>query len=106
MKIGKYKLEHILDPRRWWMFIKHILEGKRSELDQLAYAEQVVFRASSCRSCLENGECHVCGCKTPALFLERSASCSDFRWGPVMGYEEWEEYKKMYKINIGVIPLA
>lgn len=110
MKIGKYKLEHILDPRRWLMFLKHLAytwgepmgEDKQSEQDMLAYCEQVVVRSLFCPICLKNGSCTVCGCKTPALFLEREASCSDFKWGEVMNYEDWEKYKNIYGLKLAL----
>lgn len=98
MKVGKYNLRDIINPKRWWMVIIYYLHKWTSPLPDaheeiVAYCEQVVFRRSQCPDCVEKGECIRCGCPINGLMLDPKAQDKDYLWGEMMKSEEWEAYK-------------
>lgn len=46
----------------------------------LFQAEQYVYRAYICRSCVSKGKCHGCSCSFPALFFAPNKKDADDKW--------------------------
>lgn len=129
----------ILNPERWWMFLRSLRLNRRANLrtemyvDAPAYTspeeesrirekflvdslkeeyshifdkefalEQVAYRMSQegCKTCLSDGQCAHCGCKTPDLFFEVSMSCSGGHWAGMMTEDIWSDYKTSVGIEI------
>jgi hypothetical protein len=64
--------------------------------------EQVLYRMSSAKPCLENGSCLYCGCDTPELFYE-DRGCKDPNkkcYPEMMDEENWEKFKNENNIII------
>ena len=64
--------------------------------DQIAYSEQLIYKAVMCPECKAKGECVFCGCNFKDLSVSKDAVCSEGRWGKIMDEKNWEEYKKTY----------
>lgn len=97
-------VKDILNPKRWWMFIHSKASmwlGKDPD-EEIAWAEQIVYRQSRCSQCVEAGKCVHCGCPMNELLTEKSAACSALQWGPAMSAPTWETYKESNKINLYV----
>lgn len=68
--------------------------------DQIAYAEQIIFKGAMCPECKANGSCIHCGCNFDDLAMSKVATCSDGRWGKVLNNKKWKEYKDKYLVGI------
>lgn len=102
MKLLKW--QHLISPRKWLHFIK----GKiLSKVLSIEYCELILFRANNpnCKSCIEAGHCLHCGCSMPAAMYVKDNECSAGHWEGFKPFnkEEWEEYKKLYDIQIKII---
>ena len=71
----------------------------RTKGQDLWYCELVTYRAMICSSCVNKGSCYHCGCTVPDNMLDKNNFCSATMWGPMNSQEEWEYYKKVYKID-------
>jgi len=60
------------------------------------YMDQIALRMAheGCRTCLENGECFHCGCKSPDLFYEKDMECSGGNWSGMIDKSLWPKIKK------------
>ena len=76
--------------------IKNFIQGNYNYFTQNSthINEQASMRQFMCSSCLSNGSCLSCGCKTPNMFYSPNKSDSLLRWGPMLDSESWEEFKK------------
>lgn len=90
--------------RRVFSYIESILQkifGVRTKhKDQIAYAEQQIFKRAMCPNCYKAGVCEHCGCGFSDLTISKDAVCSVGRWGKVMPANSWEEYKSKYLSGI------
>ena len=68
--------------------------------DQIAYAEQQIYKRVMCNNCYKDGVCEHCGCGFSDLTISKEAVCSQNRWGKVMPANSWEEYKSKYLSGI------
>ena len=126
MKIGKYRVIDLLNPRKWVMFLKYkayewgnplpdtikAVSGKQGEAsddlkamskeDLVAYSQMVVYRMSLCNSCVKGGECHHCGCPSPGLFLDQYNSCFAGNWGSIDSMDKWRQYVEKNGITFEV----
>ena len=62
--------------------------------------EQALYRAELCKECLEEGKCLGCNCSTPGLFFAPNKEDHEGRWGKMLSFEKWEEFKKQNDISI------
>jgi len=62
--------------------------------------EQVLYRASLCQECKEEGECKVCGCSVPGKWFA-DKSCGG-PWGDMLNADDWEKFKQINKIDISI----
>jgi hypothetical protein len=60
--------------------------------------EQVEFRAHLCSDCLQNSQCTVCKCKTPAMFYSPSKVDAKNKWGEFMTQSQWTSLKQNYNL--------
>lgn len=58
--------------------------------------EQVELRKYLCSPCLENGKCHMCGCKTPNMFYAPLKKDSNSKWAEFMSEAQWNSLKENY----------
>ncbi len=65
---------------KWFPLPKHILE-------QFEMRKKLALK-----ECVTQGECVVCECKTPELFLADKA-CSGRCYGSMLNKEKWEKLK-------------
>jgi hypothetical protein len=72
----------------------------RTKGEELWYCELVVYRSMICSSCVKAGNCYHCGCSVPDNMLDKGNFCSAGLWGPTPTRENWENYKKIYKIDL------
>lgn len=68
--------------------------------DQIAYAEQIIFKKTMCSDCAKAGVCTHCGCNFYDLSVSKESVCSQGRWGKVKSSKDWEEYKSKYLSGI------
>ena len=90
--------------KRVLSYIESILQkifGVRTKhKDQIAYAEQIIFKKSLCPECAKAGSCVHCGCNFYDLSVAKDSVCSIGRWGKVQDANSWEEYKNKYLSGI------
>lgn len=100
--IKKRGLSDILNPKKWWVYVISMLREwlLGSPFEQVARAEQTVYRIHKCRDCFQDGSCKVCGCPTPESMLEPDNWCEGGKWGEMLSYKEWEEFKKENQLTI------
>lgn len=115
MNIKKLRWQDIINPVKWWIFIKGTYlawkHGVRnmSELEKFKnevltwdepqeYKEQVIYRAMECEGCLTAGHCTHCGCTSPDNFLVRENWCSAGNWDQMLEKKYWEKFKEDYQI--------
>lgn len=114
MKVFGYKLSHILNPKRWFMFLSYkknnaVKKIPIAQKDAIAFAELVMYRALTCPQCVSAGKCigtgeegSGCGCEINGLTGDVTSDCGLYIWG---GYtkdnfvEEWNKYKKLEGIS-------
>lgn len=63
--------------------------------------EQILYRMSVAKPCLDNGSCLYCGCDTPELFYE-DRGCKDPEkkcYPEMMDEEKWKKFKDENHIN-------
>ena len=105
-KVGKYLFVDIINPIKWKEIIVAKLIGEYAEelLTQHGI-EQLMFRRGQCPQCIIKGECkgvgscEGCGCTTWDKMLIQEEKCHCGRWGAFRSPEEWDEYKKKFKIK-------
>jgi hypothetical protein len=104
--LRKRGLRDLLNPKKWKIFARSLalraLKKEYSEMFVPEYLEQVSIRMSNpnCRTCLENGECLHCGCKTPDLFFEKSMECSGLNWFSMLDPISWKEHRDSQDIRV------
>lgn len=70
--------------------------------------EQIELRKFLCNSCLMNGACSICGCKTPNVFYAPQKTDAANKWGPFMSEIQWDALKNnidQYSMFIKTLPL-
>lgn len=105
--IQKRGLKDILSKKRREVYAESERQQKEgislSFEEVLPYCEQVIYRASMCKDCLKAGQCKHCGCLTPHIFFVKENECSGGNWLEMKKTpEEWEQFKKDRKIEIGI----
>ena len=89
---------------RVFAYIESILQKlfgiRTKQEDQVAFAEQIIFRSVMCKPCQENKSCLHCGCDWNDLVTSKTATCSEGRWGKIYNKKDWENYKSKYLHNI------
>lgn len=86
--------------------IKQFIEGNTNLLYDAVigkpkyYQEQIVYRASKCSDCLEDGKCVYCGCDLPGKHYVKKSCNNGERFPDLMDEKEWEEFKEKNKIEI------
>ncbi len=103
-KIGKYKLVDIINPVKWWAYVKFLFNssvGERITPEDLQWkSEVVVFRAIMCPECKAAGACVDCGCNWAGKSGDMSMSCSKGNWLSVKDESDWEAQKEKYMKGI------
>lgn len=103
-KIGKYKLVDIINPVKWWAYVKFLFNssvGERITPEDLQWkSEVVVFRAIMCPECKAAGACVDCGCNWAGKSGDMSMSCSKGNWLSVKDESDWETQKEKYMKGI------
>lgn len=103
-QLKKIKFKDVVNPYKWLSFIRGNSNVGTLPLHEL---EQIIYRVNKCAECLERGYCDHCGCSMPAKAYDPNSVCDNEetgeRWGPMFGKEAWEQYKKDFKIDIGII---
>lgn len=103
LKLGGFKLSHLINPHRWFAFITGLLLEKYLSYE---YCEQVVWRKLRCdkHGCFDRGYCDACNCSTPGLFMNVSekTECSRGEWPEYMTPEDWNDYKELLGIELNI----
>jgi hypothetical protein len=96
----KYKISDILNPVKWWAFLKfkyNSIMGERLTPEEKQWqSEVVVFRGIMCPKCKEAGSCIDCGCNWAGKSGDMSMSCSLGNWHSVKDEKDWEDQKSKY----------
>lgn len=95
-KIRGYYLRHLLNPIKWWHFALGFVVAKYITFH---YCEQVVYRSIQCSDCFQAGKCKDCSCSLPDKGMVPEESCSLQNWGPMVGPDDWAEFKQQMGIN-------
>jgi len=105
-------LKYFFSPYRWKLYIiyrmkKYITKREGKYIPHLEEYElvQYAYRVAKCYECVENKTCINCSCDTIGAMNTRSALCSTKpfpKWGVFQTKEEWEEFKKSFKIEFKV----
>jgi hypothetical protein len=61
--------------------------------------EQALYRAVLCKECYKEGQCVVCGCRTPDMFYAPKKECPSKEWGEMLSKEEWDKKKGQESID-------
>jgi len=64
--------------------------------------EQVLYRMSVCKDCMEAGACAHCGCSVPGKLYVNTSCNGGERFPDMMNHEEWEAYKSENSIQIKI----
>lgn len=85
--------------------VRDFVQGNVNYYTSLApfQQEQVDLRAFLCESCLDNGKCVHCKCKTPNMFYAPNKVDSENKWAEFLSLSQWEALKnniEAYKIFI------
>lgn len=98
--LKKRGLRDILNPRKWGIFMRSKKKYERIAVEDLQYrSEMVVYRMSLCKSCVQEGSCLHCGCKSPELFYDPQNWCSGGNWDSIKCREDWEKFKNQMGID-------
>lgn len=95
MRLFGLRVIDLINPYRWYLFVKGMIIGR---FLQMHIIEQLLIRLydDECRTCVSNGKCHHCGCHMPEKAWNLEDECTNGNWGPVMNKEDWQEYKSQY----------
>jgi hypothetical protein len=101
-------LKDVLDPEvinaySEWNDIKK--NGLALEAEDIqSFSEQIVYRTSRCKTCVDAGECidgeRPCHCPMPAKAHTPLAKCSEGRWPQMMPHDDWTNYKAEKGIEV------
>lgn len=61
--------------------------------------EQIYWRMSKCKPCLDNGKCLECGCKTPDMFYSAKKLDAKKKWMEFMTEDDWTSFKAGGYVN-------
>ena len=98
-KIGKYRLIDLINPVRWYAFIKFKAQeffGYVTPEDKQWQSEVIVFRGLMCPECKVAGACINCGCNWAGKTGDMSMECSERKWFSVKDKKDWEDQKDKY----------
>ena len=62
--------------------------------------EQVAYRATICKECVDAGKCTYCGCKVPGKLYVKESCNKGERFPNLMSKEDWEKFKNENNINL------
>ena len=65
----------------------------------IAFSEAVVYKSIMCRSCVQAGSCHHCGCPINELFAAMDVPCSTGNY-PEIDLDKWNDFKKDFYFDI------
>jgi hypothetical protein len=100
----RYKLTDILNPIKWWAFVKFKVNsviGERLTPEEKQWqSEVIVFRGIMCPKCKEAGQCIDCGCNWEGKSGDMSMRCSLDNWTAVKDKKDWENQKNKYLFGL------
>lgn len=84
--------------------IKGFVQGWTRSLFSLTLPEyileQVEYRATKAKECVEQGFCSHCGCKMPEkLYENRPCEKDPTCYPPMMNEEQWNKFKEVKETN-------
>jgi hypothetical protein len=98
-KIGKYRVIDLINPVRWYAFVKFKVQeffGYVTPEDKQWQSEVIVFRGIMCSDCKEAGHCLNCGCNWAGKSGDMSMECSKGNWKSVKNKEDWDDQKSKF----------